>query len=81
MIGANREIIHAREDRQAFKDIVEGLGLKMPTAKTVTTIEEGLAFLEEIGLPAICRPAFTLGGSGGGIAYNKKSSATFSAAA
>lgn len=70
MIGANRKVIHRAEDRQQFKDIVEGLGLKMPKAKTVSTIEEGLEFLKEIGLPAICRPAFTLGGTGGGIAYN-----------
>ncbi|MBL9031601.1 MAG: carbamoyl-phosphate synthase large subunit [Phycisphaerae bacterium] len=72
MIGASREVIHRAEDRQLFKDIVEGLGLKMPKSKTVTSVEEGLAFLEEIGLPAICRPAFTLGGTGGGIAYNRE---------
>ncbi len=72
MIGANRQVIHRAEDREAFKKIVEGLGLKMPKAKTVTSVEEGLDFLEQIGLPAICRPAFTLGGSGGGIAYNKE---------
>ncbi|MBY0312426.1 MAG: carbamoyl-phosphate synthase large subunit [Phycisphaerales bacterium] len=72
MIGANRQVIHRAEDRQAFKDIVEGLGLKMPKAKTVTTLSEARAFLEEIGLPAIIRPAFTLGGSGGGIAYNRE---------
>jgi len=72
MIGANRKVIHRAEDRQQFKEIVEGLGLKMPKAKTVSTVEEGLDFLEEIGLPAICRPAFTLGGTGGGIAYNKE---------
>jgi carbamoyl-phosphate synthase large subunit len=70
MIGANRTVIHRAEDRQVFKDIVEGLGLKMPKAKTVQTLEEARAFLKEIGLPAIIRPAFTLGGTGGGIAYN-----------
>ncbi len=70
MIGANRTVIHRAEDRQVFKDIVEGLGLKMPKAKTVQTLEDARAFLKEIGLPAIIRPAFTLGGSGGGIAYN-----------
>ncbi len=72
MIGANREVIHRAEDRQTFKDIVTGLGLAMPKAKTVTTIEEAEDFLREIGLPAIIRPAFTLGGSGGGIAYNRE---------
>ncbi len=71
MIGANRKIIHRAEDRQQFKDICENIGLSLPKAKTVTTMEDALAFLEEIGLPAIIRPAFTLGGSGGGIAYNK----------
>jgi carbamoyl-phosphate synthase large subunit len=70
LIGANREVIHRAEDRQLFKDIVLGLGLDMPKAKTVQTLAEGREFLKEIGLPAIIRPAFTLGGSGGGIAYN-----------
>ncbi|QYK48018.1 MAG: carbamoyl-phosphate synthase large subunit [Phycisphaeraceae bacterium] len=71
MIGADRKIIHRAEDRQQFKDICEGIGLSLPKAKTVTTMEDALAFLDEIGLPAIIRPAFTLGGSGGGIAYNR----------
>jgi carbamoyl-phosphate synthase large subunit len=70
MIGANRAVIHRAEDRQAFKDICEGIGLKLPKAKTVTTMNDALDFLKEIGLPAIIRPAFTLGGTGGGIAYN-----------
>ncbi|MEX2219447.1 MAG: carbamoyl-phosphate synthase large subunit [Phycisphaerales bacterium] len=71
MIGANREVIHRAEDRQKFKEICEGLGLRLPKAKVVSTVEEGVAALEEIGLPAILRPAFTLGGTGGGIAYNR----------
>ena len=70
MIGATRQVIHRAEDRQLFKDICEGIGLRLPKAKTVTTLDDALAFLEEIGLPAIIRPAFTLGGTGGGIAYN-----------
>ncbi len=70
MIGANREVIHRAEDRQAFKTICEGIGLKLPRASVVNTMEEALAALTDIGLPAIIRPAFTLGGSGGGIAYN-----------
>jgi carbamoyl-phosphate synthase large subunit len=72
MIGANREVIHRAEDRQLFKDICEGLGLKLPRARVVRTLEEGMGALEEIGLPAILRPAFTLGGTGGGIAYNRE---------
>jgi len=70
MIGANRAVIHRAEDRQAFKDICEAIGLKLPKAKTVTTMQDATEFLKEIGLPAIIRPAFTLGGTGGGIAYN-----------
>ncbi len=70
MIGANREVIHRAEDRQIFKDICEKIGLKLPKAKTVNTLTDAEAFLKEIGLPAIIRPAFTLGGTGGGIAYN-----------
>ncbi len=72
MIGADRKVIHRAEDRQIFKDICESLGLKCPLSKTVTTLADAEAFLKEIGLPAIIRPAFTLGGSGGGIAYNKE---------
>jgi len=72
MIGANREVIHRAEDRQTFKDIVTKLGLKMPKAAAVSTMEEAEAYLETIGLPAIIRPAFTLGGTGGGIAYNRE---------
>jgi carbamoyl-phosphate synthase large subunit len=70
MIGANREVIHRAEDRQAFKKICEDIGLKLPKATVVNTMEEALEALKEIGLPAILRPAFTLGGTGGGIAYN-----------
>ena len=70
MIGANREVIHRAEDRQIFKDICEKIGLKLPRAKTVKTLAEAEDFVREIGLPAIIRPAFTLGGTGGGIAYN-----------
>ena len=70
MIGASREAIRRAEDREAFREIVRRLGLHQPHSKTVTNIEDARVFLEEIGLPAIIRPAFTLGGSGGGIAYN-----------
>ncbi|MBL0920849.1 MAG: carbamoyl-phosphate synthase large subunit [Phycisphaerales bacterium] len=72
LIGASREVIHRAEDRDAFRKIVEGIGLNMPAAKSVTTMEDALEFLEEIGLPAIIRPAFTLGGAGGGVAYNRE---------
>ncbi|TVQ64393.1 MAG: carbamoyl-phosphate synthase large subunit [Phycisphaerales bacterium] len=72
MIGATREVIHRAEDRRVFHDVCAGIGLRLPHAKTVTTLNDALEFLEEIGLPAIIRPAFTLGGSGGGVAYNRE---------
>jgi carbamoyl-phosphate synthase large subunit len=72
MIGADREIIQRAEDREAFRQIVEALGLKQPPSRTVTTLDDAREFLKQIGLPAIIRPAFTLGGTGGGIAYNRE---------
>ncbi|MEX2215743.1 MAG: carbamoyl-phosphate synthase large subunit [Phycisphaeraceae bacterium] len=72
MIGANREVIYRAEDRKIFKEIVEGIGLKMPKAATANTMDEAFTVLEMTGLPAIIRPAFTLGGTGGGIAYNRE---------
>ncbi|MBX3356535.1 MAG: carbamoyl-phosphate synthase large subunit [Phycisphaeraceae bacterium] len=70
LIGANRAAIQRAEDREEFRAIVERLGLKQPPSRTVTNLDDARAFLQEIGLPAIIRPAFTLGGTGGGIAYN-----------
>ena len=72
MIGADRQVIHRAEDRQAFADVCKRIGLKTPEAAVVTTLEEAEAFVEKVGLPAIIRPAFTLGGWGGGIAYNRE---------
>ncbi|MFG0285225.1 MAG: carbamoyl-phosphate synthase large subunit [Phycisphaerales bacterium JB039] len=70
MIGANREVIHRAEDRDRFSQICRRIGLKTPQSQSVHSLEEARAFLEQVGLPAIIRPAFTLGGWGGGIAYN-----------
>ena len=70
MIGASREVIHKAEDRKTFADICEDLNLATPESQTVESYEEAAEYLKEIGLPAIIRPAFTLGGWGGGIAYN-----------
>src|SRR3954452_5177596 len=73
MIGARPEAIHKGEDRQAFKEAMIKIGLDVPRSGTAHTIEEGRKVAAEIGtLPLIIRPAFTLGGSGGGIAYNKE---------
>ncbi len=70
MIGADRKIIHRAEDRQVFNDICAEIGLPTPESVTVETLAEAVSFVEGVGLPAIIRPAFTLGGWGGGIAYN-----------
>jgi len=72
LIGADRDVIYRAEDRAAFREIIEAIGLKMPRAKAVETLADARVFLDEIGLPAIVRPAFTLGGWGGGIAYNRE---------
>ncbi len=70
MIGADREAIYKGEDRQVFKDLMISIGLKVPRSGVVHSIDEARKVLEEIGLPLIIRPAFTLGGTGGGISYN-----------
>src|SRR3954471_17442262 len=70
MIGADREAIFKGEDRQVFKDLMIAIGLKGPRRGVVHTMEESRKVLEDSGVPLIIRPAVTLGGTGGGIAYN-----------
>src|SRR4051812_7815078 len=70
MIGADREAIFRGEDRQVFKDLMIKIGLKVPLSGVVHNMTEARKVLDDIGLPLIIRPAFTLGGTGGGIAYN-----------
>src|SRR5580698_9293229 len=70
MIGANRQAIYRGEDRQVFKDLMISIGLKVPRSGVVHNLEDARKVLADIGLPLIIRPAFTLGGTGGGIAYN-----------
>src|SRR2546423_1601306 len=70
MIGADREAIFRGEDRQVFKDLMIKIGLKVPRSGVVHNMDEAREVLADIGLPLIIRPAFTLGGTGGGIAYN-----------
>ena len=70
MIGASREVIHKAEDRQSFAEICDELNLATPESRTVENFDDALEFLGVVGLPIIIRPAFTLGGWGGGIAYN-----------
>ena len=71
LIGANARAITMAEDRREFDHAMRRIGLKTPQGKFATTWEEAEAIAEWTGFPAIIRPSFTLGGSGGGIAYNR----------
>ena len=70
LIGASVEAVRIAEDRQRFKDTMLAIGLEVPTSGTAHTVDEALAVVSRTGFPAIIRPSFTLGGAGGGIAYN-----------
>jgi len=70
MIGANPEAIEKAEDRNLFKKSMEKIGLSVPAGRVVRSVAEALQAAVEIGLPVILRPSFTLGGTGGGVAYN-----------
>lgn len=71
LLGTTAETIRKAEDRQAFKDTMEAIGEPCAPSKVVETVEDGVAFTKTIGYPVVLRPAYTLGGSGGGIAHNQ----------
>ena len=71
MIGASADAIDKAEDRELFRNAMTKIGLETPRSHQIKTLAQALEALEDIGLPAIIRPSFTLGGTGGGIAYNK----------
>ena len=71
MIGATRAAIEMAEDRALFREAMDRIGLENPRATIATSLDECKAALEHVGLPAIIRPAYTLGGTGGGVAYNR----------
>jgi carbamoyl-phosphate synthase large subunit len=71
MIGATADAIDKAEDRELFREAMTKIGLETPRSHQIKTLVQALQALEDIGLPAIIRPSFTLGGTGGGIAYNK----------
>jgi len=71
LIGATAEAIDKAEDRELFRDAMKKIGLETPRSHQIKTLVQALQALDDIGLPAIIRPSFTLGGTGGGIAYNK----------
>ncbi|GGA13531.1 carbamoyl-phosphate synthase large subunit [Neptunicoccus cionae] len=72
LIGADRKAIEMAEDRKLFREAMDRLGIENPRATIAESMEEAMAAIDDVGLPAIIRPAFTMGGTGGGIAYNRK---------
>ena len=77
LLGVNKESIHKAEDREAFKELMLEIGEPIPPSTIATTLKECEDFVAEIGYPVIIRPAYTLGGTGGGIAHNKEELAHF----
>ncbi|MBL8831547.1 MAG: carbamoyl-phosphate synthase large subunit [Rhodospirillales bacterium] len=72
LIGANRDAIDKAEDRLRFRDAMTKIGLETPKSELVKSMDEAKTALAKVGLPAIIRPSFTMGGTGGGIAYNEE---------
>ncbi|MGL6076362.1 MAG: carbamoyl-phosphate synthase large subunit [Fimbriiglobus sp.] len=72
MIGAKADVIDKAEDRQKFKDAMVKIGVDVPRSRTVKSLAQADEVIEEIGLPCVLRPSFTMGGTGGGIAYNRE---------
>ncbi len=71
LLGAQVDVIRRAEDRQLFKEAMLEIGLSLPKSRVVSNMDQAMAALEEIGLPCILRPSFTMGGAGGGIVYNR----------
>src|SRR5436853_126693 len=72
VIGASAEAIRKAEDRQLFKQCMEEIGLESASSGLAHSLDEARAIRDDVGLPCVLRPSFTLGGSGGGIAYNRE---------
>src|SRR6187397_3140543 len=72
LIAASREAIDMAEDRELFRNAMRDIGLECPRSRVAHSLEEALAIQAEIGFPTVIRPSFTMGGSGGGIAYNRE---------
>lgn len=72
LIGATKEAIEKAEDRELFDKVMKKIGLECPRADIAETMEQALEIQSRFGFPVIIRPSFTMGGSGGGIAYNKE---------
>ena len=72
LIGANREAIEKAEDRELFRTAMQAIGLEVPRSEVVKSLDDAFRAAEDLGFPLILRPSFTLGGTGGGIAFNKE---------
>ncbi|MCP3676478.1 MAG: carbamoyl phosphate synthase large subunit, partial [Deltaproteobacteria bacterium] len=72
LIGAGIEAIKKAEDRELFREAMDRIGLEVPSSTVVESMEEALSVVEGMSYPVIIRPSFTLGGTGGGIAYNRE---------
>src|SRR5438270_10276490 len=72
MIGARADVIEKAEDRQKFKDAMLKIGVDVPRSGVSRSLGDALAIVDDIGLPCVLRPSFTMGGTGGGIAYNRE---------
>ena len=72
LIAASREAIDMAEDRELFRNAMREIGLEVPHSQVARSLEEALAVQSSIGFPIVIRPSFTMGGSGGGIAYNRE---------
>ncbi len=72
LIGAKADVIDRAEDRLKFRDAMAEIGIESPLSAIAHSMEEARAALAQVGLPAVIRPSFTLGGTGGGIAYNRE---------
>ncbi|MCY4407047.1 MAG: carbamoyl phosphate synthase large subunit, partial [Rhodospirillaceae bacterium] len=72
LIGASRAAIEIAEDREAFREAMKEIGLKCPKSRIARSLDEARKALDLVGLPTIIRPSYTLGGTGGGIAYNRE---------
>ncbi len=79
MIGITRDVIERGEDRETFKRTMAEIGVDTPRSKTVTTVEDALAFADEVGYPMVVRPAYTMGGTGGGFVDDEDEMATVAA--
>ena len=79
IIGVQVDAIERGEDRQAFKDTMDRLGIEMPQSRIANNLNEAEAVVEEIGLPCVIRPAYTMGGTGGGLVYNTEEFRTVAA--